>query len=133
MGGDEFAILVQGAEPSAIPMAESVAEKVLAAIGQPMWLDGREGREAHLSASMGIAACPEHVCEEGGLMRLADQAMYQAKAGGRGAGWSVPPVAWRPSASAEPCLRRWPLRAVVVPGSPARRRRCPGSWHRSRS
>ncbi|MEW6693034.1 MAG: diguanylate cyclase [Pseudomonadota bacterium] len=81
LGGDEFAILVQGTEPSAIPMAESVAEKVLVAIGQPMWLDGQEAR---LSASIGIAACPEHVCEEGGLMRLADQAMYQAKAGGKG-------------------------------------------------
>lgn len=81
LGGDEFAILVQGAEPSAIPMAENVAEKVLAAIGQPMWLDGQEAR---LSASIGIAACPEHVCEEGGLMRLADQAMYQAKAAGKG-------------------------------------------------
>jgi len=81
LGGDEFAILVQGGEPSAIPMARNLADKVLAAIRQPLWL---AGQKAHLGASIGIAACPEHVCEEGGLMRLADQAMYQAKACGKG-------------------------------------------------
>lgn len=84
-GGDEFGILVQSSNPSAMKMAEQVAQKVLMAINQPMQIDGRR---VNCSVSIGIAACPEHTCEEGGLMRFADQAMYQAKAAGKGR-WMV--------------------------------------------
>ena len=84
-GGDEFGILVQSASPSVMRMAEQVAQKVLTAINQPMQIDGHR---VSCSVSIGIAVCPEHTCEEGGLMRIADQAMYQAKAAGKGR-WRV--------------------------------------------
>ncbi len=86
-GGDEFVILVQGAEPSSLRMAERVADKVLETVCLPMLIDGEEVR---CGVSIGIACCPEHVCDEDSLMRYADQAMYAAEAAGKGC-WRV----WR--------------------------------------
>lgn len=84
-GGDEFGILLQDSNGDALLMAEKVAAKMLDAINQPMHIDGHT---VGCSVSIGIAACPDHTCEEGRLMRLADQTMYQAKAAGRGR-WRV--------------------------------------------
>ncbi|MEW6764179.1 MAG: diguanylate cyclase [Pseudomonadota bacterium] len=86
-GGDEFVILLQGMEPSSLRMAERVADKMLEAINLPMQINGQQ---VHCGVSIGIACCPEHVCDEGSLMRYADQAMYAAKAEGKGR-WCV----WR--------------------------------------
>jgi diguanylate cyclase (GGDEF)-like protein/PAS domain S-box-containing protein len=69
IGGDEFAVLAQTADTGAL---EALAERLLAAVGEPFVLGGRELR---LGASIGIATGT--VAED--LLRNADLAMYEAK------------------------------------------------------
>ncbi|RIL06610.1 MAG: hypothetical protein DCC71_05995 [Proteobacteria bacterium] len=78
LGGDEFAVLLTNLADEAD--ATRVAEKVLAALREPVSLKGRE----HLiSASVGIASFPRDAGSADELVRRADAAMYAAKAGGR--------------------------------------------------
>jgi diguanylate cyclase (GGDEF)-like protein len=44
---------------------------------------GAEGLNVRLTASFGIAGFPDHARNKKDLIRLADQAMYEAKYGGR--------------------------------------------------
>jgi diguanylate cyclase len=77
LGGDEFAALVP--RPRERPGADQpleVAARALRAIRRPLVI---EGIEIALSASAGIALYPEHAHDGGGLMRLADVALRQAK------------------------------------------------------
>ncbi|HEY0696579.1 MAG TPA: bifunctional diguanylate cyclase/phosphodiesterase, partial [Micromonospora sp.] len=77
LGGDEFAVLITGIPAPAV--ARHRAERVLAALNQPIDLDGMR---ISVEASGGIAIAPV----DGGmteLLRQADVAMYQAKRGGR--------------------------------------------------
>ena len=79
LGGDEYAfVLPQIHGPLE---AEAVAIKVIQAMKRPFLLDGRE---AFVSASVGIALCPDdgNTAEE--LLRRADMAMYSAKDAGKG-------------------------------------------------
>jgi len=77
-GGDEFiCILETMAEPDD---ARLVAEKLLALFHQPFSV---RGNELYLSASIGISLAPDDGTEVEILVRNADAAMYQAKAGGR--------------------------------------------------
>ena len=69
IGGDEFAVLAEMADTATL---EVLANRLLAAVGEPFVLDGRELR---LSASIGIATGSG--AEE--LLRNADLAMYEAK------------------------------------------------------
>ncbi|MGV7211310.1 putative bifunctional diguanylate cyclase/phosphodiesterase [Oxalobacteraceae bacterium A2-2] len=78
LDGDEFALMQLDA-PSAMA-GGALADKLLAALAQPFLLDGRE---AGISASIGIAICPLDAAEAGALLRKADLALYQAKDGGR--------------------------------------------------
>ena len=72
LGGDEFVIATE-LEPSG--GEASAAERALAAIQQPVHLDGRT---LHVAASIGaVAAFPGSDVQE--LIRRADIAMYQAK------------------------------------------------------
>ncbi|MCW8196079.1 EAL domain-containing protein [Proteobacteria bacterium 005FR1] len=74
LGGDEFAIFlssVSGAE-----QASEVAQRILAAIRQPFVI---EGFHTEISASIGIALCPDQATDVSTLMRYADVAMYRAK------------------------------------------------------
>lgn len=80
LGGDEFVMLVAGLQQEADAVA--VAGKVLAALGEPVLLQGQACR---VTPSIGIAVFPEHGDEEGTLLSHADAAMYRAKAGGRNA------------------------------------------------
>lgn len=73
LGGDEFAIIVDGTDSQA---AQPVANKVLAAIQRPIL---HKQEQLHLSASLGIAAYPEHSTDASQLIKLADTAMYRAK------------------------------------------------------
>jgi len=79
LGGDEFAILLPGHGRQAV---ERVLETLIAALREPVGLDGRN----HVvRASFGVVdGAPGD--EAGDLMRRADIAMYEAKALGDG-GW----------------------------------------------
>ena len=80
VGGDEFLLLVtdvggrQRARPRSRPRSRSCSR-------QPFSI---EGREYWIGASIGIAVFPRDGEDADTLMRHADLALYQAKAGGRG-------------------------------------------------
>lgn len=79
MGGDEFTVLlhqVRNAEN-----AERVARKLLTSLAAPFEL---QGRELHVTASVGIALAPGDGHDVETLQRHADIAMYRAKREGRG-------------------------------------------------
>ena len=74
MGGDEFAILLPKVTDK--DRAIAVAERVLAAIREPLYLDGHQ---IEISASLGVALYPEHGTDELSLTTHSDAAMYEAK------------------------------------------------------
>ncbi len=77
-GGDEYAIVFD-ATPNRDD-ARQIAERVIDAIRAPILVDDRE---IYLTASAGIALCPENANETQSLLRQADTAMYHAKEAGR--------------------------------------------------
>jgi diguanylate cyclase (GGDEF)-like protein len=76
MGGDEFAILLPGAD---LAETKTVARRVDEALNAPVHVDG------HIlaaRASIGFAVGPgDHAAD---LLRMADAAMYRKKAEGKG-------------------------------------------------
>ena len=74
LGGDEFVILLPDVEDHVD--ASTVARKLIAAIDQPVEIDGQA---VQVSASVGIALFPEHGNDSLSLMQRADKAMYHAK------------------------------------------------------
>jgi diguanylate cyclase (GGDEF)-like protein len=78
VGGDEFALLLDGTDRSAaLDMAAAVQRSLL----PPFAVGGRHGT---IGASIGIAMAPEHAAQPADLMRCADVAMYEAKRAGAG-------------------------------------------------
>lgn len=77
--GDEFAILL--ASVTDAPAALEVAEAMLAAIAQPIRVDGNEVR---VGASCGVARAPAQAQEALELVGNADLALFKAKSNGRG-------------------------------------------------
>ena len=80
LGGDEFVILLQRLNKD--PDAAAIAQKILAALRQPFLI---AGHTISISASVGIAICPQHGEEVNLLLKNADAAMYSAKRAGRDA------------------------------------------------
>ncbi len=78
LGGDEFAILLPEMPPGTD--LGRVAGKILDAFRTPFAL---EGKEAFVSASIGIAVYPDDSSDADDLVRHADSAMYLAKRSGR--------------------------------------------------
>ncbi len=78
LGGDEFVVSLPDIH-SNVNLFQ-ITRKMLAAIALPI---EAEGRELHLTASIGIALYPEHGKDAEELMRKADLAMYSAKRLGR--------------------------------------------------
>jgi diguanylate cyclase (GGDEF)-like protein len=77
LGGDEFAVVIAGGDAG---VAVRVAERIVAAVGEPFEIAGTEVR---VGASVGVAI------SGGGrdgnqLLRDADMAMYQVKQGSKG-------------------------------------------------
>jgi diguanylate cyclase len=75
LGGDEFGILLTGIATA--DDAESVADALLGALGEPFLL---EGLRVSVGGSIGVAVCPVDSDHVEGLLRNADMAMYEAKA-----------------------------------------------------
>ncbi len=73
LGGDEFAVTFFIREPA---HAADVAQRITAALETPFVL---AGVSIEVSASMGIALCPQHADDAETLMKRADVAMYDAK------------------------------------------------------
>src|SRR3954451_22328760 len=79
LGGDEFVILqAVGDDRDEI---DRLARDILAAITQPIIIDGNEIAP---STSIGIAIAPQDGENSGALLRSADLALYRAKEAGRG-------------------------------------------------
>jgi diguanylate cyclase (GGDEF)-like protein len=79
VGGDEF--LVLATDVSGDRALSSVAERIQAALAEPFVIGGRD---YWIGASIGIAVFPRDGDSPDMLLRHADLALYQAKAGGRG-------------------------------------------------
>ena len=77
-GGDEFVLLLAGAESPAAVM--EVAGKLQTAIGEPL---PAEAALISVTPSIGIALFPDHGGTPAELIKHADTAMYHAKSGGR--------------------------------------------------
>ncbi len=76
--GDEFTVLLP--EASGVEDAQAVADKILAAMQEPIRL-GSEDRI--VTTSIGISLFPDHGRDGEALMKAADAAMYQVKRRGR--------------------------------------------------
>jgi len=79
LGGDEF-VLVVGIDND--EDVSSLAGRIIQAVGTGNLVPGHE---LQVTASIGIAICPDHATTERQLMGYADAAMYQAKEAGRNA------------------------------------------------
>ena len=78
LGGDEFLIVVP--QVSDQETAERVGKKVIASVGAPYTLFGKESK---ITASIGISMFPKDAREREALMKCADLALYEAKHAGR--------------------------------------------------
>jgi diguanylate cyclase (GGDEF)-like protein len=80
LGGDEFAVVLGRLPDPAV--ATRIAEKIVAALTRPFHL-GEGHADIRIGASIGIALYPDHANDINSLIKLADAAMYAAKAAGR--------------------------------------------------
>ena len=79
LGGDEFVVVLGGLD-DVHEAAHIVHERLIPRVRQPHPVDGAD---LHVSCSVGIAMYPDDATDIDALMRHADTAMYQAKAGGK--------------------------------------------------
>lgn len=83
LGGDEFVVMLEDLSTNheeAATQAETVGEKILAALNDPYRLAGHEHNS---TPSIGVALFNDHQNSIDELLKQADLAMYQAKAAGR--------------------------------------------------
>jgi diguanylate cyclase (GGDEF)-like protein len=78
-GGEEFAVLLPSVDPEA---AVTIAERIRARTGSTIVSLG-PGITDRITVSIGVAAAPIQAIEGISLLRIADEALYQAKADGR--------------------------------------------------
>jgi diguanylate cyclase (GGDEF)-like protein len=78
VGGDEFIVLSEQADPAQI---QGFGERLVRDISLPYELDNRNC--VTIGASVGIALAPEHGRDMTSLMSAADAALYQAKSTGK--------------------------------------------------
>ncbi|MDD5471127.1 MAG: diguanylate cyclase [Sideroxydans sp.] len=92
-GGDEFVVMLDelsNVREASTRQAAEVAEKIRRILGEPykLHVQAKEGAESQLvehrcSASIGVVLFDRHCESHEDLLRMADDAMYQAKQGGR--------------------------------------------------
>ncbi len=80
LGGDEFVIALDN--PSSGDEVAQVGERIVAALAEPFVLGPRDG--VHVGVSVGVAQYGPHCQTVAELLRQADEAMYAAKAAGKG-------------------------------------------------
>jgi diguanylate cyclase (GGDEF)-like protein/PAS domain S-box-containing protein len=83
LGGDEFVVILEDLCENPVEAADKVkniGQKILAAIGRPFALSAREQQSTASIGAVLFADAPDSRDE---LLKLADIAMYQAKAAGR--------------------------------------------------
>jgi diguanylate cyclase (GGDEF)-like protein len=80
IGGDEFVVLVETAH--GVPNPEEVAKELISCLREPFYLGKERHNISSVSASIGIASGPRDSASE--LLRDADIALYEAKAGSSG-------------------------------------------------
>ncbi|MBI5189237.1 MAG: diguanylate cyclase [Nitrospirae bacterium] len=79
-GGEEFSVILPETD---IEKAATLAERIRAAVEAEL-MDPGEGRpKTHITVSIGVASMTEYVRKPEELVRMADSALYDAKAGGR--------------------------------------------------
>jgi diguanylate cyclase (GGDEF)-like protein/PAS domain S-box-containing protein len=78
LAGDEFAVIVDGlaGEDLIKPKLDKLAQRVLDRLAEPFFV---QGHEVFMTASIGIARCPEDAPNVIDLLRNADAALYRAK------------------------------------------------------
>ena len=97
LGGDEFLVVLEDV-PEVAPV-EIVAKKLLGELGRPYLL---AGREATVTASIGISMLPDDAADAPALVKHSDIAMYAAKQKGKNtySFYSAGPAANDPGAAA---------------------------------
>jgi len=78
VGGDEFIVVLTGRTD--VEQAQQAARRILSILAAPFQ---QESYELVVTPSIGIAMYPEHGGDAQSLLKNADGAMYEAKAGGR--------------------------------------------------
>lgn len=78
IGGDEFVLILT--DVSSQEEVEVLCQRLIESVEQPIEINEQE---VFVSASIGIAMAPNDACEASELLRYADIALYEAKAGGR--------------------------------------------------
>jgi len=78
LGGDEFAVLLPGLKPE---QAGLLAKMLVERLSRPYVMGPLT---VSVSASIGMASCPESASDANALIAAADAAMYRAKKSGRG-------------------------------------------------
>jgi len=79
IGGDEFAVLIEGFDGPGL--LERVAGRLIEVISEPIEV---EGVSVAVGVSIGIVSADHTSTDADSLLARGDAAMYQAKAGGRG-------------------------------------------------
>lgn len=78
-GGDEYVVmLLEAAGETALHAAERIRQKIAKT---PFRVSDEQ--TVHLTASIGVACCPEHGSTKADLLRMADASMYEGKKAGR--------------------------------------------------
>ena len=83
LGGDEFIVVLLG--PLDAATVDQICTRLISAINRPILL---EEQSVSVGTSIGIAQAPDQANQVEDLLRLADIALYQAKAAGRN-GWCL--------------------------------------------
>lgn len=78
LGGDEFVVLVEDIDSAR--NLEHIANHLLASMKEPVDL---AGTPRHITTSIGLGLTATGGSDAAALMQLADQSLYEAKAGGR--------------------------------------------------
>lgn len=78
LGGEEFVVLLP---ETGLRESVDAAERIRRRIESSPLVWG--GQPLSVTASFGVAACPDSLADPGGLLAVADAALYRAKAGGR--------------------------------------------------